>query len=114
MLATLAFPSSILGPINSTPSFFNFSMFSLTMGCLYILSCIAGAIIIGMCGKAVVTTVVTGVSSIPQAIFDIVFAVAGQTSIRSALFSCSPASSTCSINPVISVITGLPVANSIA
>ena len=49
--------------------------------------------------KAVDTRVVTGESSIPLAIFEIVLAVAGQTKIRSALpntLGRSPAKKTCS------------------
>jgi len=49
------------------------------------LSCIAGATTTGIpCPSAVVAKVVTGVSSIPQAIFPMVFAVQGATSRRSA------------------------------
>ncbi len=62
------------------------------------------------------TTVVTGVSSIPLAIFEIVLAVAGHTKIKSALpvaFGLSPAKNICSTAPVKFVITGFPVAQCI-
>ena len=61
---------------------------------------------------AVVRNVVTGVSSIPWTIFPMVLAVAGATRTRSACPERSPHISTCSTFPVISVTTGLPVANS--
>ncbi|VVB85268.1 Uncharacterised protein [uncultured archaeon] len=64
--AILAAPSSITGFMNSTPSSVSFPMFSITMGWLYMDSCIAGTIIIGMPeAKAVVAKVVTLVSSMP-------------------------------------------------
>ncbi len=112
--AILAFSSSILGPTNSTPNVFSFSMFSATIGCLYMDSCMAGTIIIGTPDpKAVETTDVTGVSSIPHAILLMVLAVAGATRTKSALLVRLPTSATCSTLPVNSVTTGFPVAHSI-
>ncbi len=74
----------------------------------------AGTIIIGIPDpKALETTVVTVVSSIPQAILLIELAVVGATKIKSALSKCSPASKMCSILPVNSTTTGFPVAHSI-
>ena len=61
---------------------------------------------------ATVATVVTGVSSIPQAIFPIVLAVAGAMRTRSTLSGVLPASLMCSSFPVSSVTTLLPVAHS--
>ena len=69
-------------------------------------SCIAGTTATGLLlPKAVVANVVTGVSSMPEAIFPMVLAVAGATRNRSALPP-TPQNSTCSTFPVISVITG--------
>ena len=53
--------------------------------------CMEGQIRSGMpVPSAVVAKVVTGVSSIPQAIFERVLAVAGQTRTRSTAVSASP------------------------
>ncbi len=64
--------------------------------------------------SAVVANVVTGVSSTPIAILDMVLAVAGAMSIRSHLSGTSPQNETCWTLPSISVVTGLPEANSSA
>ena len=112
-LAIFALPSSRTGSITSIPAFFSFSIFSIMKGFLYMLSCMAGTIITGMPEPmAEVTVESTGVSSIPQAILLRELPVAGATSTRSQLSSCSPASQMCSILPVNSVTTGLPVAHS--
>ncbi len=108
--AIFAMPSSSLGPTTEIPQLFNFFRFSATAGCLNIDSCIAGTTITGTPEpRAVVANEVTGVSSIPYAIFPIVFAVAGAIRRRSAL-PLSPQNSTCSTLPPSSVIAGFPVA----
>lgn len=87
-----ALPSSNLGKSTLMPICWSLVMFSLTIWCLYIDACIAGAMITGMLAPIpVVSVVVTGVSSIPDATFPMVFAVDGATSMRSACWSCSPA-----------------------
>lgn len=107
------FPT-ISGSMNIMPRFFRRSMFSIIAGLSYMDSCIAGTIMMGISDPcAVVAKVVTVVSSIPHAILDIVFAVAGAIMSKSALFSCLPQSCTCSILPVSSVMHLLPVAHSI-
>ena len=76
--ATRALGPTILGPMKVMPNFFSFSTFSCTAGFLNMASCIAGAIAMGTPEpKATVAMDVTVVSSIPLAIFDMVFAVAG-------------------------------------
>ena len=81
----------------------------------YIDICIAGTIRIGIFDPiAVVAKVVTVVSSMPCAIFEIVLAVHGQMSSRSAGFFTCPQNVTCSVAPVNSVIGFFPVANHIA
>jgi len=90
-------------------------MFSSTTGCLYIAACMAGITSTGTPEPmAVVAKVVTGVSSIPRAILDIVLAVAGATRSRSARGSRSPHRATCSTAPVSSEIGRIPAANSMA
>ncbi|OPY41314.1 MAG: hypothetical protein A4E42_01836 [Methanoregulaceae archaeon PtaU1.Bin222] len=74
------------------------------------LTCIAGATTTGIpLPIAVVAKVVTGVSSIPDAILQRLFAVAGAISRRSAEPP-SPQNVTCSTSPVMEVIAGRPVA----
>ena len=61
-----------------TPHDLRRSMFSATAGFLCMDSCIAGAMAMGIpAPMATVAMDVTGVSSMPLAIFDIVLAVAG-------------------------------------
>ncbi|VVC71927.1 Uncharacterised protein [uncultured archaeon] len=75
------------------------------------LECIAGTRITGIFEpSAVLANVVTGVSSIPCAIFPRVFAVHGETRRRSARDSDFPQSEMCSQSPERHAITGLPVA----
>ena len=75
-------------------------------------SCMAGTTATGLpLPRAVVAKVVTGVSSMPQAILPMVLAVAGAMSSRSA-WPPTPQNCTCSTRPVISVITGWAVAYS--
>ncbi len=62
--------------------------------------------------RAIEAKVVTGVSSIPRAILEMVLAVQGATSRRSACSGDSPSSLTCSAFPVSSRMTGFPVAHS--
>ena len=93
-----------------SPAFQFYQDFQHTAGCLNIDSCIAGTTITGTPEpRAVVANEVTGVSSIPYAIFPMVFAVAGAIRRRSAL-PLSPQNSTCSTLPPSSVIAGFPVA----
>ncbi len=73
-------------------------------------ACMAGTTTTGKpLPSAVVAKVVTGVSSMPQAILPTVFAVQGATRSRSARPP-SPHHCTCSTSPVIAVIAGRPVA----
>ncbi len=66
------------------PSSLRLLMFLLMMAFEYIDLCIAGAITIGIFDpRATLKIEVTGVSSIPLAIFPMVFAVQGYTRIRS-------------------------------
>ncbi len=60
--------------------------------------------------SAVDANVVTGVSSMPVAIFPIVFAVHGAINNKSALPVLSPHNSICSTSPVSPEITFLPIA----
>jgi len=84
--AIFAFLPSIRGPTNPTPALFSLSIASATMGLLNMAPCIAGAITIGTPEpRATEAIVVTGVSSMPQAILQMVLAVAGAMSSRSAL-----------------------------
>ncbi len=81
----LAFLSSILGPISSTPISRRASMFLFTPGCSSIDACMAGATRTGMPPPmAMVAMVVTAVSSMASAILDSVLAVHGEMSRRSA------------------------------
>ncbi len=108
--AIFALPSAITGSTSTIPHDFSFARFSITAGCRYMLWCMAGMMITGfLLPSAVVAKVVTGVSSIPHAIFPMVFAVQGAISRRSALPP-SPQSPTCSTRPVIRVIAGSPEA----
>ncbi len=76
--ATLARTPSLRGPMRDTPQEDSFSRLAFTAGFVNMESCIAGAIAIGIPDPiATVAIEVTGVSSMPLAIFDIVFAVAG-------------------------------------
>ena len=76
--ATFALTPSVRGPMKWTPQDLRRSMFSFTAGFLYMDSCIAGAMATGIpAPNATVTMDVTVVSSIPHAIFETVFAVAG-------------------------------------
>ncbi len=101
------------GSMNVMPCFFRASMFFLIMGFVYIDSCMAGTMIIGIFEpKAVAAKVVTVVSSMPFAIFEIVLDVAGAITSRSAFLSCLPQCWTCSILPVSPVMHGFPVAHS--
>src|SRR2546427_4546815 len=113
MLAIFAFPSSILGPTKSTPLSISLCMFETTAGFLYIGSWAAGQITSGIPPpSAIDAIVVTGVSSLPTATFDIVFAVQGAIRTRSAFPFHFPASLTCSVFPVSFLTTGFPVAHS--
>ncbi len=88
-------------------------MFFLIMGFAYIDSCMAGTIMMGIFEpRAVAAKVVTVVSSIPFAIFEIVLDVAGAITRRSAFLSCLPQYCTCSILPESPVMQGFPVAHS--
>ncbi len=112
MLAIFARPSSNFGSITSTPFSLNFIMFSWNRGLLYIVSCIAGTIMMGISEpNAVVANAVTVVSEIPHAILLSVFAVHGAIRNKSANPSI-PKNSTCSIFPISFVMTSCPVAYS--
>jgi len=74
------------------------------------LSCMAGATTTGRpAPSAVLANVVTGVSSMPRAILQSVFAVQGAMSSRSA-HPPSPQNVTCSTCPESAVIASFPVA----
>ena len=76
--ATLDLTPSLWGPMKLMPHFLRRSMLSSTAGLRDMESCIAGAIAMGIpAPMATVAMDVTGVSSIPLAIFEIVLAVAG-------------------------------------
>ena len=76
--ATLALTPSLRGPMKLMPQDLRRSMFSATAGFLYMESCMAGAMAMGIPAPiATVAIDVTGVSSMPLAIFDTVLAVAG-------------------------------------
>ena len=83
--AILALPSSRRGSISKTPMPRRASRFRSTAGWRYMASCMAGttATLLPL-PKAVVAKVVTGVSSMPQAILPMVLAVAGATRSMSA------------------------------
>ena len=105
--------SLMSGSMNVMPCFFRDSMFFLIMGFVYIDSCMAGTIMMGIFEpSAVAAKVVTVVSSMPQAIFEIVLDVAGAIRSRSAFLSCLPQYWTCSICPVSLVMHWFPVAHS--
>ncbi len=106
--------SFMSGSMKVMPCFSRVSMFFLIMGFVYIDSCMAGTIMMGIFEpRAVAAKVVTVVSSIPCAIFEIVLDVAGAIRRRSAFLSCLPQYCTCSILPVSRVMQGFPVAHSI-
>ena len=110
--AILALPSSRRGSMSRTPICRRVSRFRSTAGWRYMASCMAGTTATGLpLPRAVVANVVTGVSSMPQAILPMVLAVAGATSSRSAAPP-TPQNWTCSTLPVISRITELPLAYS--
>ena len=105
--------SFMSGSMKVMPCFFRVSMFFLIIGFVYIDSCMAGTIMMGIFEpNAVAAKVVTVVSSMPQAIFEIVLDVAGAIRSRSAFLSCLPQCWTCSILPVSLVIHVFPVAHS--
>ena len=76
--ATFALPSETRGPMNVTPHSLSLAMLAETAGLVYMESCMAGAMATGMPDpRATVAKDVTGVSSMPLASLDTVFAVAG-------------------------------------
>ena len=106
--------SFMSGSMKVMPCFFRVSMFFLIIGFVYIDSCMAGTIMMGIFEpNAVAAKVVTVVSSMPFAIFEIVLDVAGAITRRSAFLLCLPQCWTCSICPVSFVMHGVPVAHSI-
>src|SRR3989442_7223480 len=88
-------------------------MFSWAIGWSYNGSCIAGPMRTGNLDPIyVAATVVAGGSSIPDANFPIVLAVAGAMRTRSTCPELFPARAMCSSLPVSSRTTGFPVAHS--
>ena len=109
--AILNLSSFIDGSTISNLLFASFKCLTMA-GFLYIDRCIAGTTIIGIPAFSPVTTqAVTGLSLIPRTIFDSVFAVHGETRIRSTSLSL-PHKDTCSTLPVSERRGLLPDANS--